>query len=579
VLINDGTADHLTESEVPTFGLPIEFHPAILWANRHAVWPQLHALIEVTLAVAAPQRNRGAILARIIDTVGHPLARSAFVSWSIHSRYADGLARLGQAMLADPAVLQTYPPAGFETRVHRQLDGLQAPLYLAGLCICRMPIRGNRLTEAHIEWYRTLVAWLLLHAHFAFFDKNVRQSVPLYRVCDRMRIAADDDLPEFVQLLHALAPPPEQIELLPRLDQTIAYRAESLLRIGGLKPKEVELLEAIRRVARHEHSEIVFDKTAFVLPAQAVESPVLAGYRAPPPVSFHSLDLDDEEIAPPGTAILDAPRLEDSATRIAATGLTEAYQRLTGRSILVATTESLHFLPWSWTSPTHQESEQLAGTAVKLLAAELLSDRFVGAVIFVGIQTGRSFKRTLEIDIAAKTSREWAVHLSDGRLVRQAPRRYSGWRPETVQEREWIRPAPMWQSFPIPHSVCAVLNEAVRSIPAVRCLGDLWSALSLGSPESKFASIMKDTCPRLRPGMIGRALCLGLHNATQDATFVKLATSHPQSALPGACAYASWSSVQVEGALAAALVDYESRPDLPGDDSLIGSLLVVLGTR
>jgi hypothetical protein len=79
--------------------------------------------------------------------------------------------------------------------------------------------------------------------------------------------------------------------------------------------------------------------------------------------------------------------------------------------------------------------------------------------------------------------------------------------------------------------------------------------------------------------MIGRALCLGLHNATQDATFVKLATSHPQSALPGACAYASWSSVQVEGALAAALVDYESRPDLPGDDSLIGSLLVVLGTR
>lgn len=574
----DSIAENVAATnDFSTFGPSADWEIAYHWAKKHGVLDPLVDLVDIALVDAAPTTFRKEVLGSLLKVVVRPTSRYLFAQWATHSIYAEGLSRLGEAVDQDGTILEDYPACGYEYPAKHFLKGQLEPLYLAAMCVARTPDPTADIQEHHVRWYETLVAWLLVSAHLAYHEKKIRLGSSLHRVCRRLRIAADDYRYAPVMLLFGIARPVDACRLLTQFEQTLAFRADSLCKQQKLEPEMYALLVAVAEIARHHHLEMELGSVAFSFPkrlgiddgpSSADRKQAFADVRVP---------NDDEGSASKAASVLEGATTEESVTKILASEPTQAFQRLTGNSILLASTEELHFLPWSSTSPTEIEKKLLDRRVEELLASESISDQLLGAIISLAESTARSLRRALEVGIGSTPQTEWSWIPAEQKLVRHAPRRYSGWTPDNASQSEWILKENSTQSIWLSHRVQAVLSLALQRTPAARCLGDLWASVTKASPEIAFNKAITKVCPRLTPGMLGRALGVSLQTATRDATFTKLATSHPKSALPGACAYASWTSRQLHHALVAAGATLQDGVvDLPDDDSAMGSLLAVV---
>lgn len=569
-------ADATSAPEILTFGPPAEWETLLSWAKAHRIVEPVMRLVDVTLAGAASPTFRKNVAGSVLAVIARPTSRYIFEHWSRHSTYAEDLHRISKAIDADSSILDAYRPCGYERPAIYYLKKRLDPLYLAGVCVARSPLPTVEINQTHILWHDTLVAWLLLRAHHAN-KEGFRLEAHLHRVSARLRIAVDDEKPAAILLLGALACPVEGCGLLPQFEQTLAIRAESLRRTRQLDADMDGLLRSIIEIARHRPAELNLQRGPFEFPLVLANKVADAGIVEAAPQEEPKPLADDPESELAQAGVLSGETPATSGIQIPATAPTLAYQRLTGKSVLLASSEELQFLPWSWGCPTPVEREWLWQSAAKCLAADSLSEQFLGVVIMLALVTARSLRFALELGITASVEAEWTWLPDQSCLIRKTRRRYSGWEPTTVDELAWIHSPTDTERLPLASHIQQTLSSAYSLAPNAQCMGDLWVAVCSESPETAFNRLARNDGMRLMPAMLGRFLGPALQAETRDATFCKLLTSHPKSALPGACAYAGWSSQRIHEAISAVgIVLNDDLPNLPTDDSALGSLLLVL---
>ena len=572
-LITEAVAD---DKNFATFGLSTEWEAAYNWACAHQVWDILIDLIDVAMVQSVPKTYRWQVLGSLLTVIARPTSRYLFSKWTSHSIHANALSQLSEAIALDRSILISYPSCGYEYPAKHYLKGKLDPLYLAAVCVARPPVPNINIQEHHIRWYETLIAWLLVGAHVAN-EKGFRQDAFLHRVCTKLRIASDEDRFDVLMLASQVSRPVESCGLLPEFEQTLIYRTQNLCKGKDLSREVQYFFDAIIEVARHNQRELNLGDVAFSQPKiVGVVGGNMSARTKVVPDTEEVLDADVDSGLPAAT-LLPGESNEDSAKKIPATEPTQLFQRLTGNSILLASAEELHFLPWSWTTPTEIERQSISKRIEELLASDRFPEQLLGAVILLAEYTARSLLRVLQLGINSYTETEWSWIPAEQRLVRYSRRRSSGWSPKTVAERKWVRNETVTQSISLPEPLRKILDTALQLVPQAKCIGDIWVVVNAISPEVALNKAFSEACPRLSPGMLGRTLGASLQTITRDSTLAKLATSHPKSALPGACAYASWTSRQLQDALLATEVNFpDGDAQFADDDSALGSLLVVI---
>lgn len=558
----------------PTFGHSPDWDRLFNWARANHVSGAVSKLLDVALVEAAPAAYRRQVVGSLLSVIARPSSQYLFSKWSTQSLHADELCRLGAALSLDDEILRQYEPCGYHQRVEQYLGKTLHPLYLAGICIARPPVLSISIKSEHITWHEVLVAWLLHAAHVSD-DAGYRQELYLHRLSERLRIASDDEQEQWILLLAKLSLPLTECSVLSQFEYKLAYRAENIRRTSTLDRAAEALFNSIIKIARQQRAELTLRGAAFSLPERFFDSDELA----PSADSFSpATDLIlSEDLSEETFRFLPTKGEDGGGIELTVTKPTIPYQRLTGRSILLAATEDLHFLPWSWNNQTESERQSVSSLTTNLLQSELFSQQLLGAIMTVAEMTSRSLRRCLEIAVNDSSPKEWSWQSESGFLVRESRRRESGWESDEPDAFKWLRDATKTQRLTLSDLVINVLRTAYARAPGATCLGDLWAVAERVEPEVAFHKAVADRCARVKPGMLGRTLSTLLHTTTKDATFTKLATSHPKSALPGACAYGSWTTKQINQAfVTAGFATPEALTGAPDDDSAMGSLLAVV---
>ncbi len=451
------------------------------------------------------------------------------------------------ASLESDAQLPRVDPA---ERVSQAMRGRLQTAYLAALCAARRPPVAADVA-GRIEAVRV---WVLARALDYAAAGNL-SDFHLRRVASALRRACDE--PRFERILSwfgQLRVDPESFLLTAEhfADQTAAWAKskEGLKAPSGLRALASSMLAvATAREQRIElaHAPVIrFPReVAGSLPEMRVDSVSSADDRAQ--------GIEDAESRVEYVEVLDDPEASPPQATKAA------------RAVLLASTEDAQQLPFSWNRLTRDETRSLVPLTIDLASSADASRRLLGSLIVLAWISGRSLRTVLALGLGGETIDEWRVDLGRGCLHRTPARRQSRWRADEAAIG-WIRPlADRWQ-LPLAEQVIAPLREALARANGAPDLGALWAGVSDQSPEALFHSVCEATpLRRASSGLLSRSAAQRAFEHQPDLSFVRLLTSQPRSALPGACAYPSWTSAQVHAGWINAIAPQWTR--LPTDNT------------
>lgn len=246
------------------------------------------------------------------------------------------------------------------------------------------------------------------------------------------------------------------------------------------------------------------------------------------------------------------------------------HQRLQGNSIILYNTEELQYLPWTWNKLNALERQQIEQwfKDTRKSNPEL---RLLSCIIWMALSLGRSLQRTLDIRISIDAGKDWSFNPETLMLARLPPRREPGWHPRTFDQEKWITPPATTQAITLQAEVGSILTERHKECVGSDCIRDLWDVRWADSPSHLFTQELMKIAPRITAGMLANSLPQHLFEISGDQTFARLMASHPQTALPGACAYSSWSTSQIAQAMPGNIV-FMNVPENTHDNAM-GSLL------
>ncbi len=571
--IQEATASQADKDRFSTFGPKWDLF--FTWADRHRIRDDALILIDVTLT-----RNRPEIVGSLLKAISSPTAKFLFSSWTDRSEHAESLSRIAEAVSWDPSILDQIRPLGYASPAKTYFKGAIKPNYLAALCVARPPVSSSRVQPTTVVWFETLRAWALVHALSCYLEKGIRLEENLHLVCTRLRIGSDHDEIRWLDALVHLSRSPGACRNLPQFDADLVHCVETVTRRQqelALDKGQVELLDALKAVASHLRYELKLDAGGTPLPENLRVHAPLPVRSATEPFVLPGID---EEGSTPSAVLIQGLSEDENVARLPVKHVSLTHQGLADRFTLVASAEQINFLPWSWNVPLEHERPALTALSTRLLRSAVRHERLLGVALDMAMRTGRSLRRALDIGIAESAGPEWTWISKRGSLERLSSRRLSRWSPKTDKERRWIRPEQPTQSMSVDPEVQAVLVELSGDAPSAHCLGDLWAVFGKSSPAAAFFQAGKESCPRVTPGMLGQMLSVSLLRITKDATFARLGSAHPRSALPGACAYATWSSSQIAEAISKVLPSVGAVSSaFPIEDSAMGSLLAVVEDR
>ncbi|PUB87095.1 MAG: hypothetical protein DBP01_13170 [gamma proteobacterium symbiont of Ctena orbiculata] len=400
--------------------------------------------------------------------------------------------------------------------------------------------------ETVYGWYRQFRIWLLLQAILRTLRGNNRDT-NVKNVADRLRLAGEIKHHLSKKMVMSLKGPASTFS---EMNQTLIRRSEQYL-VQTDKSIEQQFFRAICALALGKPSPKHADRDApqsnllyhiwinESFPTNVPTSPVSdwlpeESSEALPDTHWHQ-DTDTSD------AIID---VGVDARR------SYSHQRLHTNSVLLASSESRHQLPWSWHQPSEFEKDELNRWIVQLTEAKTTDDRILGALIWISVRIGRSLRRCLDIQINNHPQAEWTLAPDMKSLRRLPPQRQSHWTPKTDEERDWVTPvAPNLQLY-LPDHLTAILLPCTTGGVTPESLGDLWLNFCNESAEHQMLQKRPKSLNRITPGMLENPLGQRLFEESGDSLFSRLLSSHPQSGLPGAFAYPHWSQKEAEAILA-----------------------------
>ncbi|MBQ0746062.1 MAG: hypothetical protein KBT73_05860 [Marinobacter sp.] len=252
-----------------------------------------------------------------------------------------------------------------------------------------------------------------------------------------------------------------------------------------------------------------------------------------------------------------------------------AQQSLLSGSVLIQTTELSHYLPWSWERLLPPETMALDQWLSSSLTSTALELRLGGAYVWLAMTLSRSLQLLERISIGQTDSQEWSFSPDFRQLTRSAPRRHSGWKPNDIC-RTSVSPIEERLILDLPHWISPILIEASLNLPTEPAnLAELWRGNVKISSERWFNRQMVGQLERITSAKLANQKAQAIFDTSGDYRLARLLTSHPQSALPGACSYATWDLSEIEKGLSLTFKDPET---LPKDLNVIGSRLVPFET-
>lgn len=328
-----------------------------------------------------------------------------------------------------------------------------------------------------------------------------------------------------------------------------------------------QFLNAINSIAHGECREIEASTTDIkVLPGfrallPTVVSPLL-GKAAPDDDDF-TIIAPSEEDEEPLFYITDIDPTDSAAQQVISSG-----------SVYIQNMELSHYLPWTWDRVLPTESKALEDWLNKQLRSIDVVDRTGAALVWIAMHFSRSLAMTERLTIEDKLSDEWSFSNDFNVLKRTSPRRRSAWKPNQTT-RQQVNAFRDDLTVSVPQPIKEVLQTAAsNAVETPQIISKLWQAVSTQKLDNWFNEQAREHFPRLTSAKLANYQPQRLFDATGEFNFARLLTSHSNSALPGACSYASWDIKAIEKGLQLPVV--ESSLDEPDSTYMIGSMLTPL---
>lgn len=241
-------------------------------------------------------------------------------------------------------------------------------------------------------------------------------------------------------------------------------------------------------------------------------------------------------------------------------------------SIFMQSMEMSHYLPWSWERVLPSEEKALLDWLESSLKSPKQHIQLGAACVWMAMTFGRSLAIAERIRISSAQTDEWSLATDFTHITRIPPRRKNHWKPASPQEQDRIAPYRDELRIVLPEQIKRILQTAAATVENPESLGELWRAANTTKLNAWFGEQMKPVLPRLTGARLAGYQNQRLFDQTGEFNFARMLTSHPSSALPGACSYASWDVKAIEKGL------QQPVDSLKQEDSIqvMGSLLVPL---
>lgn len=560
-------AAHRTPDVLATSSLPEGWEPALRWAEAGDCVPALLLLVS-----ACHVRKHPRWLGSAIAVLARPQSLELLRLWQHDAPELRALAELAE-YLATPAgswLQNEYPPLSPAIPASKHFPGKLSWAYMIALMTQRAPIATSRRVgnEAMERWFERFQLWLLAHSVVRCvaghpLDRHIRTTAQFLRL-------ASADNPRWLAFVERLvAALPSQFV---SINQYVVRQAQHML----ANPEETERTElsALSKVGSFEIGEIQLEADAeWNLPDFPGWQPVSDPKACPAEPPRWLID-DDLQLS---AVLLEPQPSTDGASQETLLGCdADPEENLTrqlasARTVLLLGREEAQFLPWSWQQvQPHEYAAVRSWIDRASVGAPTAPQRFVAVLMWLSIATHRSLEQTLDIQVRDDAGEDWAVGVAHTELRRRPPRPRSGWRAQPTHADLLARPCSE-HKIPLPDWATSTLQAHTGAAAPSRTLRQYWptnwpSATSLFRDAAREAGFS-----RVMPSMLGRWLPTTLFASGNDALFAAMACSRPNSGLPGATAYPSWSAGTVVDAYTRCGV--ELRTDCEPESNALGSHL------
>ena len=509
--------------KISTPRLKAQLNVLINWSIDKDIEDSLKLLIDCTVI-----HERIGLFPTIIDRLSTENCLESLNRWSKTNSYSFHLHRLIVSYKNDP-------PKLFSTNIFTELKPAKTQFYgeldffyLVSTVVERIPA-GSFDEE---KWFERFRLWLVVKAMHAASFQNLQDSY-LRELFKYLRIAADK-LTRKLDVINKLIVEANGYDQFTRM---LEQRAKQLILDSDNKPNDINFLNNLIKIC-----DGTFRQENFVAVHPIYE---LFNY-LPKITDLENIFISTEENLDTQfnseKNLIDIP--EESEVDIGVEVFVDANQSqqlktLKGNSVLLSTVEELQFLPWAWNKPNPIEVKLLITANDQLLNSEKEEEQILAALIWISLNTGRSFRRTLNIQIT-EIGDDWTLNVDEWVLTRHQPKRKNSWMPKSEEDKSWIMESLEFHEIVLPDALVLILKNRLSKFTGPKFLIQLWDEKEWGSAESQFLKIYRQSLPRLTPGMLGNFLPQKIFTATENDKLTRILASHPNTGLPPASAYSAW---------------------------------------
>lgn len=538
-----------------TLALHPRWEEAYAWAVRNQVPEELIAIINLTQL-----HDSSVAMGTVTSFFADDNSISLLTEWQETEPAAAPLLRFSLAAFRDPEILHDYQPMAAVKAASSGFRGEIPQKYLTAM----LAERPESTSPEEAEWLNTMKLWLMVHALNRSKLGNV-QDILIRNASTRLRLSCKSE-GNWRNIFLQLQPQSRDFD---GISAGIRRRAQALL-----EKKQENPLNGTERSLLHAILDIDAGKEARdpQSPQNAKPIPFAWPRSDTTPRHFPAEELEtyDDETESKPSKWVQSPATEGGGFTETEADPTQSYthQAIQGNGLLLQCIEDLQHLPYSWSRLNPQESAALEKWIAQGWESDQAAIQYLTLITWAALQLGRSLKRTLSLEIGATLSADWRLDPEQFTFSRTPPRRTPGWSPGSPMESAWVSESAAEQSIAIPPQARDFIEDLLRAMShAPATLGDFWDSKWGETPEKGFRKEIDLILPRVTGGMLGSHLAQTTFMKSGDPALARLIGSHPNTSLPGACAYASWTSRE--------LAPYLRLPESDArlDDNAMGSRL------
>jgi hypothetical protein len=548
----------------------------VLGPNVHASdqfieWATGYGLRSIGLQLTAlciDDRGPAEALGGILSFLSRRETLAVLTHWSDGGRRIRRLAELAQALAHDFPVKIPVPRAEFSAA--KEYRGLLETHYLSASFYSRsVPSADPTVNVA----FTCLRVWLLERALTHL--QNGRRADSLLGIAFRNTRQATEESgdPRKRSLIAGLIEPSthytefilrlQQKCLMQSVEEELGWFTElkrTLLRIieGDVKPLSLASNQQRWDVSNNEETQFEYPEIEFQLDELFDDGVTNTSF---------ALDPTNEE----GGADADNLKLRDAVPP------TDA--KTQARAFSFQSLEDQQFFKYSW---NRLRPDELSALKKCVFDALIGSDDELGllaACTALALVTRSSMVTVGRLAITAEPGQAWGLSPDGTCLHKLASRRRNRWK-ASEECSPWIRVLDGRWELRLSAAIVSVLARALAQNPDAKSLGNIVASKD-ASLETRFNKWVEQSpkLGRVSSGLLARTVEQHAHDITLDGTFAKLLVDDGNAGIPGAGAYPSWQSKDVQTSVNAFAEDFgEMRSEEPQANSM-GSELDPLEER